>query len=477
MPEKKFLVIHLVVTIIMLTFYGSIAAAREMDSGAETAQQFRENEITTPYSSSEETKHIYWDASHGTRYRCNTDDDFYSIAQELKSRGYSMHSGEWSVLDLRLSDYSAIVIASCSAEDTSYSNEEVNAIYDFVASGGGLLIMGKAPFAYEGSASDTHTDYNRNIKPVAEAFGVNFIDYPWDDSHLLYDEFTTTDLSTHLLFDSVGELTMKWAGEFNVSAPAKELAWQEGLVVVAAVEDDGLEGKVVITGDYWFMKDMTKAGNRQFSTNIFDWFSGKLDPETEKPEIKIDPPFNDFGEVEVFDTSPDLPFYISNEGTGNLEIYNINLTGPDVDEFNITDDKCSWVTLLPSDSCYLLSEFSPVFVGKKEAVIDVESNDPVLYIANATLLGEGTSSDSEFVVNIESDESDSDLSDNKCKAEISEESNKCTLRAAIEQANAMEGENTIKVEVSTILPETELPAVTDSVTITGDFTLDGKNVV
>lgn len=74
-----------------------------------------------------------------------------------------------------------------------------------------------------------------------------------------------------------------------------------------------------------------------------------------------------------------------------------------------------------------------------------------------------------YTVNVTSDESDASAGDGICETTNVGE---CTLRAAIEEANAYVGSDTIEFEipgsgVHTITPNTQLPAITDMVVIDG----------
>lgn len=93
-----------------------------------------------------------------------------------------------------------------------------------------------------------------------------------------------------------------------------------------------------------------------------------------------------------------------------------------------------------SDSCYSISGQVPVHIS---------------ITSNALL------------VNTTGDEADADLTDGVCDIDLSSDGNKCTLRAAIQEANNQEGEDTITFEsgVSAISPEKSLPDITETVTI------------
>ena len=108
-----------------------------------------------------------------------------------------------------------------------------------------------------------------------------------------------------------------------------------------------------------------------------------------------------------------------------------------------------------SDSCYSISGHVPVHIS-------ITSNA--------------------LVVNTMGDESDADLNDGVCDSDLSTDGEQCTLRAAIQEANKREGEDTITFEssVSAISPEKSLPDITETVTIdasshSSNVELNGSN--
>ena len=77
-----------------------------------------------------------------------------------------------------------------------------------------------------------------------------------------------------------------------------------------------------------------------------------------------------------------------------------------------------------------------------------------------------------YTVNQTSDQSDADLNDSHCDVDTNLSGYQCTLRAAIEQTNAIPGADAINfgipgTGVHTIKPATQLPTITDTVTIDG----------
>jgi hypothetical protein len=95
-----------------------------------------------------------------------------------------------------------------------------------------------------------------------------------------------------------------------------------------------------------------------------------------------------------------------------------------------------------------------------------------------TISANSANSATTFVVNDKFDSSDEDLTDNVCDVAVLIAGEQCTLRAAIEQANATSGADTINFnipddpsisgdEVRTISPVSVLPNITEQVTING----------
>jgi subtilisin family serine protease len=96
------------------------------------------------------------------------------------------------------------------------------------------------------------------------------------------------------------------------------------------------------------------------------------------PEIGSVPASYDFGAVQL-PTSLSNTFTIVNRGTTDLTITAISVTGPNSAEFvmQTTDDTCSGQTIPSLSNCTVTVQFLPTSIGPKEAVLSVQSNDPV----------------------------------------------------------------------------------------------------
>ncbi|HDY99870.1 MAG TPA: choice-of-anchor D domain-containing protein, partial [Nitrospirae bacterium] len=110
------------------------------------------------------------------------------------------------------------------------------------------------------------------------------------------------------------------------------------------------------------------------------------------PDISATPPSKDFGIVAVSDVSPSQIFTISNNGTADLVIGSVYLTGSNPYQFNMQYENCSGQTIAPSGNCTIEARYEPTKTGTMYAKIGVDSNDPdtpTLYI-NLTGTGVNT---------------------------------------------------------------------------------------
>ncbi|WP_457574635.1 choice-of-anchor D domain-containing protein [Desulfolithobacter sp.] len=98
---------------------------------------------------------------------------------------------------------------------------------------------------------------------------------------------------------------------------------------------------------------------------------------------------HDFGSLEV-GTSATFALYLSNNGTGNLEIGQI--TAPAA-PFALIQDNCSTQSVAPGEHCIVWAEFVPTVPGLFSATFTVPSNDPVEPEFTLVLNGTGLSSD------------------------------------------------------------------------------------
>jgi len=228
---------------------------------------------------------VLWDTSHGVYVSPTYGGDGYQpsgyyqeLTQHLVGNGFTVDTTSEGFTDDNLAACNVAVVCVTSAYYTEYTLDEASRIADFVAAGGGLLIMG-----------DKQTNPNANIQPVANEFADEFVitlgvsdvvGEPGPDYYKIYT--SELDLS-HPVFDGFDEddqIFMHAAGELSVSSPAFSIAEQEVTgKIVAAVAQYG-QGRIVALGDssLWswvetYEENFYEVYNPQFSVNTFEYLA------------------------------------------------------------------------------------------------------------------------------------------------------------------------------------------------------------
>jgi hypothetical protein len=107
------------------------------------------------------------------------------------------------------------------------------------------------------------------------------------------------------------------------------------------------------------------------------------------PDILAVPSSYDFAKVKEGSFSAPKTFTVMNEGTGDLSIIDIAITGTHFNEFLKQKDGCSGQILAPSQACTLEIVFSPTSGGVKNANLSISTNDPDENPMNIALTGTG----------------------------------------------------------------------------------------
>jgi hypothetical protein len=197
---------------------------------------------------------ILWDISHGPIYGYEPADQFFGLVQVLEGEGFTVATTEVGVLGEDLTQYGVLVICLGSSHEVPYSLEEVAAIQDFVAAGGGLLVMGDNP--------DTP---NENIEPITTSFGIHC-----GVAEIM--EPVLTDFIAHEIFAGVEAVQLGAAGELGVDPPAVAAAFSDsGQPAIALTDPCG----VIVTGDInWADNSLLGMGdNAQLAVNIFQYLA------------------------------------------------------------------------------------------------------------------------------------------------------------------------------------------------------------
>ncbi|MCP4104896.1 MAG: choice-of-anchor D domain-containing protein [Desulfobacteraceae bacterium] len=114
---------------------------------------------------------------------------------------------------------------------------------------------------------------------------------------------------------------------------------------------------------------------------------------TGSPDISIDKDSHDFGYVNVETSSETQSFTVKNDGTADLVISEITITGADRNEFKLLDEEnCTDQATTPTGTCTAGVYFQPESEGIKNAQLTIISNDPDTSMLTVPLTG-GRSAD------------------------------------------------------------------------------------
>jgi bacillopeptidase F len=107
------------------------------------------------------------------------------------------------------------------------------------------------------------------------------------------------------------------------------------------------------------------------------------------PDIFVNPSSYEFAKTKEGRFSVPKSFTVINEGTEDLSIFDIIITGTHFTEFLKQRDGCSGQILAPSQACTMEIVFSPTSGGVKNANLSISTNDPDENPLNIALKGRG----------------------------------------------------------------------------------------
>jgi uncharacterized repeat protein (TIGR01451 family) len=97
------------------------------------------------------------------------------------------------------------------------------------------------------------------------------------------------------------------------------------------------------------------------------------------PKMQVRPTFINFGAIQVGTSSPARTITVTNTGTGDLPIDNVELWDYPTPHFKIISNNASGKTLAPGESANISVKFSPTTTGDKDAYLIIESYAPPYY--------------------------------------------------------------------------------------------------
>lgn len=170
----------------------------------------------------------------------------------MQQAGFQFEISNAGICNPDLAQYAAIMVLA-SHPARRYSESEVEKVYAYVASGGGLVLIGDNP----SGAGFQHLD------TLAFRFGMDLSSQPSIASPYTF--------APHPIFNNVASLNFQDGGAIVVSPPATAIAWSSSSPAVAVAEI-GNGGRVVGIGDLNVWQDgYATPANLIFAKNVFSW--------------------------------------------------------------------------------------------------------------------------------------------------------------------------------------------------------------
>lgn len=200
-------------------------------------------------------KRVLWDLTHGVYSTYEPSGMYSSLVTTLGAYGHCVTTTEAGLASEDLSQYDTLVLNVVDAHDSAYTTGEADIVKDFVAGGGGLLLVG-----------DHSGLWPQNLNPVATEFGTTLGGETTDN--------TISSFLPHPLFDGVTSIQQNGGGALTAAAPSVKAAWDgsnRGVVNAAGYGN----GRVVVIGDInaWSNDFLDDADNTRFAVNVFNWLS------------------------------------------------------------------------------------------------------------------------------------------------------------------------------------------------------------
>jgi hypothetical protein len=101
----------------------------------------------------------------------------------------------------------------------------------------------------------------------------------------------------------------------------------------------------------------------------------ELSGEGAEPELTFEPGGHDFGLVEVHSNSPRTSVTLRNSGTASVQLSNLEISGPDANEFWIPGSNCSGTTLAPGATCTIEVQFNANEEGSFAAAVSIRADN------------------------------------------------------------------------------------------------------
>jgi hypothetical protein len=240
----------LLATFLLLTVSASVCVGVTLDPSTGLSATECQH---VPLPSGDQPYNVLWDLTHGVFLEYEPSGRYSDLVALLGGEGFGTTTTDEGVDNINLEAYDVLVITVMSSWYSPYTVAEIEAIEQFIDGGGGVLVMGD------------NTDVpNANINPVAEAFGTTC-----GVAYVTPVDLYVSDFGVHPIFDGIGTVYMRAAGELVGDAPSEEVAWSDGgEPLVTAIADCGL----IVAGDANFCSNdyLGEADNDDFILNVFE---------------------------------------------------------------------------------------------------------------------------------------------------------------------------------------------------------------
>lgn len=202
---------------------------------------------------------ILWDLSHGPRVsssglRYRPAELFSDLTALLRLNQIALVENLAPLGEQDLTAFDAVVIAATSAVGAAYTGREAGLLADYVAAGGGVLILAEA------------AHFETAIGPVVEQFGVS--------AARSSGVAAVTALADHPIFNGVTALRFFDGGALAVRSSTATTTATAGGAPVVVIQTLGA-GRIAIVGDSNLFDNRWLDDNQQFAINLFGWVAGR----------------------------------------------------------------------------------------------------------------------------------------------------------------------------------------------------------
>jgi hypothetical protein len=246
--------------------------------------------VTVSFTVSSPTGRLYFDLFH-TDSTFSIKSDLYKLALRLTNESYGVYEGDTPLTYTEISQYDILVLTD---PQIMFGVEEIEAIHDFVAKNGSLLVLGNY---YPGIAAEAVNDVTALYGiQFNKDFIANYTDIV--TARILNSLINVTSLASHPVTTDVGSYLFGYGSSLSVNTSmATTLAntsVQWGDRSVLAAYDSSVTGRVIVSGSMLFatngyLLNESIPGNAKLADNIVSWLlrDGNASVEVVTPKTRL----------------------------------------------------------------------------------------------------------------------------------------------------------------------------------------------